>query len=511
MAFLLQSCHEKTMNPNLRLSLADYEKLDTFAYTLNSHRIREEIDSLRRNDEDSMFADVSTRSYYVNNGSFVWISRKGVDARADSLVACLQGVEEMGFSRTKFQLNQIEPDLQRIKTLDFDESDNRINKVAARLEYNLTKAFLRYAIGQKFGFINPASVFNHLDALDQDSDRKAYRTLFDLKIPHADRQFVELALHKVHVDSVGFFLRETAPSSNLYHTLLKLLHTPQADQLGRSRVLVNMERSRWRLPDVPQAHQKYVLVNIPSFHLQAVNGDEILNMRIAFGSFENKTPLMISQVKRMDINPQWIIPKSIVRKSILPQVGNSLYFHKHQYFVRHRRTGKLVPLHLVSRDMLLGGDYLVAQRGGEGNALGRIIFRFDNNLSIYLHDTSSRDVFGRSNRDVSHGCVRVEKPYDLAVFLLADKDERLLDKISYSMNADVSPLGIPKSELTEKMREVLDTLQRKRLIGQVEVKPRVPIFIFYFTLYPGQDGTIASYDDVYGYDPVIYKVLKNYI
>ena len=87
--------------------------------------------------------------------------------------------------------------------------------------------------------------------------------------------------------------------------------------------------------------------------------------------------------------------------------------------------------------MLLSGAYKVVQRGGEGNALGRIVFRFPNNFSVYLHDTSSREAFSRFDRGVSHGCIRVEKPLELAVFLLQDKEEALIDKLIYSTTVDM--------------------------------------------------------------------------
>ncbi len=508
---MLWSCQEKNPNPNSQLSIDDYASLDTSVLSLNSHRVWEEIDSLSKTDEDSMFADVATRNIYNNKKSFLWVDRKGVNSRADSILNYLQCINSLGFSKQKFCLHQIENDLRRIRSLEFGDGDNRINKVIARLEYNLTKAYLRYAIGQQFGFMNPSKVFNKLDVQDLDTSKVSYHKIFDIKIKHENRRFVEYALHKVHVDSVAEFLRETEPKSPFYYALRRQLNSTNVDLLGKARIQVNMERCRWRMPDYPQAHSKYVLVNIPSFHLYAQDGDNELIMRVAFGSFESKTPLMISEIKKMEINPQWVMPRSIIKKSIIPHVGNVTYFDQRNYFIRNRYTGKIVETRQVTRQMLESGDYFVIQRGGEGNAMGRIVFRFDNDLAIYLHDTSSRDVFEKSDRDVSHGCVRVERPFDLAVFLLEEKESSLIDKISYSMTADVTPLGIEEKKLTDKMRAVADTLNKKMLIGSVNVTPHIPIFIIYYTLYPSKDGKIRSYPDVYGYDALIYKKLKNYI
>lgn len=511
MTFLFLSCHDDPTNPNQHLTLAYYASLDTQAYALNSRRVWEGIDSLARNDRDSTYADYAARRHYSRRQPFIWLTRLGVDNRADTLLAALRTVGDMGFSPERFQVGQIERDLRRLRALDFDATTHRVNQVAARLEYNLTKAYLRYAVGQRFGYVNVKSLLNKLDVLEKDSGHVSYRRLYDIESPYASRSFVQQALGKVRADSLGDFFREISPRGPLYRTLLAKLQGASADTLGRSKILVNLERCRWRMPDYTFSHRKYALVNIPSYHLRIVDGDTASTMRIAFGSIETKTPIMISKVKRMDINPQWIMPRSIIKSSILPRLGNSSYFAQRQYFIRNRKTGETVSPRAVTAAMLLSGQYLVGQRGGEGNALGRIIFRFDNDLAIYLHDTSSREVFSQSSRDVSHGCVRVEHPFEFAVFLLGDKDERIIEKIRYSMQADVSPLGIPRDQLTPRMLAVADTLQRKKLVGSVNVTPQVPIFILYFTLYPDHSGRLESFADVYGYDKVIYRALQNYI
>ncbi len=511
MAICFLSCREKNVNTNSHLSLDDYESLDTNLYHLNSRKIREHIDFLAQADKDSMIPDYRTRSYYKKKYPFLWINRKGIDGRADSLIYRLQSLEVIGFSKSKFRLSQIERDLQRLRNLDFDTSDCHVNKVLARLEYNLTKAYLRYVSGQRFGFMNPRSVFNHLDVHEQKENEVIYSTLYDIKVEYADATFYQTALSKIHEESISEFIRAAEPRGILYHSLAKNLQKPGLSSAQRAKILVNMERCRWRMPDYPHLHKKYVLVNIPSLHLRAVDKDDVLTMRIALGSNNNKTPLMISAIKRMDINPQWVIPKSIIRKSILPHIGDHDYFIQHRYFVRSRETGEHIDIDNVSSQMLESNDYFVIQRGGEGNAMGRIVFRFDNNQAIYLHDTSSRDIFKRASRNVSHGCVRVEQPFELGKFMLSNKNEKLIDKIQYSMNADVSPINVKQEEMTEKMKLVADTLNRSRLIGSVNIKPSVPIFILYFTMYPDAEGNMETFRDIYGYDTLIYRQLRNYI
>ena len=143
--------------------------------------------------------------------------------------------------------------------------------------------------------------------------------------------------------------------------------------------------------------------------------------------------------------------------------------------------------------------------------MGRLIFRFDNGLSIYLHDTSSKDVFDKAERDVSHGCIRVDIPFELVKFLLGTNENKTVRRIWYSINADVSPLGKAKKKLSVEQRVVADTLRRDMLIGQAKVSPQIPVFLWYYTLYPDANGILRTYGDIYGYDKIILDYLKNYL
>jgi hypothetical protein len=112
---------------------------------------------------------------------------------------------------------------------------------------------------------------------------------------------------------------------------------------------------------------------------------------------------------------------------------------------------------------------------------------------------------------VSHGCVRVQYPYELAAFLLGNNNSEILERIRYSMAADVSSLGKRRSELTPEQQASADTLNRRMLIGSAKVTPAIPLFIVYYTLFPDRNGSIVRYEDVYGYDELVYRVLRNYL
>lgn len=495
--YMIVGCKSQHPNSNMGLTADYYNSLQEEEYSINSAEIRRLMDDMLRDDKDRHAADIYMRKYYQAHGAFLWIDRHGIDHRADTLLAYLMRVPEMGFNQKRFYVDEIASDLKRLRNLDLDSDSNQVNHVMARLEYRLTKSYLRYTAGQQFGFMNPTYVFNRIDTMapnPYDTIRRPvrFRGLFDVKMAHADDAFYSSALHKIRVDSLSPFLLAVQPNNPFYHELEKRLAGGNLGKAMRAKILCNMERCRWRQHDNIWQHQKYVVVNIPSFHLLAVDHGDTLSMRIGCGADKTKTPLLNSHIKLMQLNPDWYMPRSIVLHDIVHHLGNYGYFKSRNYYVREAATGKEVDLSEVNRSMLLSGAYGVAQRGGKGNALGRIIFRFDNNFSVYLHDTNSKGVFGREDRGVSHGCVRVEKPYELAVFLLADKNQRLMDKIKYSMTAD---------SLAEK----------KMIVKSVKVNPPVPLFIAYYTLYPFAGGRMMEYPDVYGYDKVIYGMLRKYL
>lgn len=513
--FFLGSCQEEKRNPYEHISLESFSAMRKSDYAVNSHRIREHLERLVRSDRDSMGADRRTRGYYRERRSFMWIDRHGADHRADTLLKYIEGVANMGLAPEKFRLGQLRRDLARIRTLDVGGGDSvkDINRVLARLEYNLTKAYFRYASGMSFGFVNPAKVLNTYDVREADSVRVVYNKLYDVKIDRAGDVFYATAIGKVANDSVGVFLRGMYPRNTLYRQLEQRLLSGDVDKNERVKLLCNMERCRWREGSDMSSLEKYVMVNIPAFKLRAVCPDSTMEMRVGCGTYKTKTPLLRSEIMRMDINPEWIVPRSIIEKDVARHAGSTSYFERQRMYVRDRNTGKRIPPYAVTWGMLHNPRYLVVQEGGEGNSLGRIIFRFENNFSVFLHDTSSRAFFARDNRGVSHGCVRVERPLDLALFLLGNDDEETIEKLKYSMTAKLGKKHL-KSEDDEELvdhTEENDTIDRSKLIRSVNVEPGVPLFIAYYTIYPDLEGQLREYPDVYGYDRVIYRWLCNYL
>ena len=488
------SCQNERKLSYAGISEEYYDEVSTNALAIQSGEVRNGIQQLAEKDFSSSSADKYTKDYYKSGGNFIWVSRYGITPQAQYLINFLDSIELDGFAPSKTHAATLRQQYENVTQLAYaDDAPNKLNESLAQLEYYLTKALLRYGVGMRYGFTHPHNIYNNVDIRDSDSVHVTYRKLFDIPVYHNDMTAYSQALESVKRDSLMHFLNESQPKNPLYFALKKKLKGSQGSE--RNKILVNMERARWRTPDAPYEHEEYIIVNIPSYHLWATNADSTLSMRIGCGSHKTKTPLLHSRINRMDINPQWIIPRSIREKELAYHAGDSSYFEKRNYFARNHKTNNVLRGSQITYDVIMSKDYSIIQKGGDGNSLGKIIFRFPNNHSVYLHDTSSPQVFKRDNRSVSHGCVRVAKPFELAKFLLRGKHSDVAERIKYSMENDINGNGINKG----------------KLISSYNVEPAMPLYIEYYTMFQAPDGNVIEYPDVYGYDPLLLNALKRYM
>jgi hypothetical protein len=427
----------------------------------------------------------------------VWFDRMGVSADADSVCAYLsREVPRNGLDTAAFFIPAIASDLEIVHQLAFDSVGVSINDLLPRLDANLTKAYIRFATGQRYGFMRPR-VFNRMDP--KVGNPGTFARVFDYKVAAPD---TTEAAKKVKDDDRMAYLIESAPNTYIYKALLKEMDKT-TDAERRHQIAVNMERCRWQIPH-PKEHQRQILVNIPAQQLWAIGGDTVLDMRICCGAVPTKTPLLNSEISYMQVNPEWIIPYNIVKTEVAHHAGDSAYFARNRYSIINKESGDTLNVADVNSGSLLSGNIRISQRGGVGNSLGRIVFRFPNNFSIYLHDTNNRGAFQRERRTLSHGCVRVQKPFDLACYLLPDADEWTRESLRISM--DIPPV-------TERgrswVRQHADAKRPFRLISYRDVKPHVPLYIMYYTTFPNpKTGAIDFWPDIYGFDKVISKELK---
>jgi hypothetical protein len=427
----------------------------------------------------------------------VWFDRMGVSEDADSVLAYLRHeLPRNGLDTAAFFVPDIAADLAIVRQLAFDSVGVSINEVLPRLDNHLSRAYVRYVTGQRYGFMKPR-VFNRMDPKVGNPDIFARVFDYDPALPDTT-----VAAKKVAESDRLSYLVVSAPDTYIYKALLREMDKT-TDANKRQQLAVNMERCRWQI-EHPKDGKRQILVNIPAQQLWAISSDSVLNMRICCGAVPTKTPLLHSAISYMQVNPEWVIPHNIVKTEVVHHAGDSAYFARNRYAIIDKESGDTLNVADVGSASLLSGKLRVSQRGGVGNSLGRIVFRFPNDFSIYLHDTNNRGAFERERRTLSHGCVRVQKPFELACFLLPDVDEWTRESIRISM--DIPPVT---DRGRDWVRKHADAQRPFRLISYHGVSPHVPIYILYYTTFPNpQTGAIDYWPDLYGFDKVISKELK---
>lgn len=308
-------------------------------------------------------------------------------------------------------------------------------------------------------------------------------------------------------------------------TVEKLNTTPQ-DYINK--IKINLERFRWNnYPDTSQ----YVMVNIPDFRLYIVDkGSKFFNTKVCTGrkrptNYEDRlkyykktkrlrdkpddweTPILYGEIYYLVLNPTWNVPPSIMREEIVQKMTkDSSYLRNHNFKV-YADTGEVnlddVNISELSAEKI---PYRIIQDPGAGNALGKIKFMFDNRFGVYLHDTPTRVPFTYSNRAVSHGCVRVEKPMPLAEFLLKGHPKWNMDFLRIEIGQKVED----KSKISEykKIREKLRKNEKDDKTTEILLSKRIPLFIDYYTAWVDENGEINFRDDVYNKDKILMEYLK---
>lgn len=496
-AFLV-SCGEFIKEP----TEADMSAFGKNVYDIDSARLEKNYARILDADTSRVYGDDVVRKRYkaasdVGEAS-LWATRMGVSSDADKLLALLR--EELplnGLDSTAFFLPEIAGDLNVVHLQAFDSLGVDINELLPRLDYNLSKAYVRYTAGQRYGFMNPVHPLNHLDFK---SGGRGYARLFDYEVPNPD---YEASLHSLCSDERMEYLSASKPKGTFYPALRRRMENT-TDTAERRTIAINMERCRWQMRQPESAHRS-VLVNIPAQQLWAVAPDTVLNMRICCGALHTKTPLLSSDINIMQVNPDWMIPQSIIKGEVSRHGGDSAYFARRRYYIVNRSTGASVQASSVSASQLASGNYSIGQRGGAGNSLGRIVFRFPNDFAVYLHDTSNRSAFSRDVRTLSHGCVRVEKPLELALFLLPGIDSWTADRIRISM--DIPPAT---DQGRQYLKEHSGDRRPFRLINTQKVTPNVPVHIIYFTAFPNPaTKQVELWPDIYGFDKIIARHIQD--
>jgi murein L,D-transpeptidase YcbB/YkuD len=250
-----------------------------------------------------------------------------------------------------------------------------------------------------------------------------------------------------------------------------------------------MERLRW-LPHLNP--DRFLAVNIPMFRLWVwdsipPNGAPSFGMDVIVGRDLNRqTPVFVEEMEYLVFRPYWNVPASILRGEILPALRRDpryLQQHDMEIVSGGGDDARVVPLTEDSLAQLAQGKLRVRQRPGPRNSLGLVKFIFPNDVNVYLHDTPAHELFSRSRRNFSHGCVRVQDPVALAEWALKGQDGWDRDRILAAMNAP-RPL-------------------------QVNLTRPIQVILFYITaVVMPEDGSMHFAEDIYDHDTTLDRALK---
>lgn len=256
---------------------------------------------------------------------------------------------------------------------------------------------------------------------------------------------------------------------------LASLNVSVEERIGQ--IVLNLERWRW-LPS--ELGTRHILVNIPDFTLTAFDDNaEVLTMPVVVGAeFEGrKTPVFSDVMEYIVFQPYWNVPPSIATDEILPKAyEDPTYLERNGYELvdSYAPDASVVEVEEETLDGVAEGKYRIRQLPGRSNALGHVKFMFPNEHNIYLHDTPADHLFSETERDYSHGCIRVERPDDLASYVLA------------------------KNEKKWSQGDIEEAMQGEREV--IVLDQQIPVYIMYLSAFVDDGGTVHFRDDIYGYD-----------
>lgn len=266
------------------------------------------------------------------------------------------------------------------------------------------------------------------------------------------------------IDTTGIIERNTVQALNI------------SMEDRKKQIVVNMERWRW----FPRAFGiQYLLINIPEYSLQHYLDGKIQSAyRVITGTKERKTPVLSSKIQYVVWNPTWTVPYTILKEDYLPELQQDKDFLKRKNIGIYDKDRKEVKYSDWKIEDAY--KYKYVQGPGDGNILGQVKFIFENKHFIYLHDTKVPQLFEMEQRNLSSGCIRVDRPVELAMQVSSKMTSFLAD---------------------EKNREIPKT-------KNFNTDERLNVHILYWTAWANNSGIPQFRKDVYELDDLVYNALK---
>lgn len=389
----------------------------------------------------------------------------------ETLCDFLAQSEQHGVRTDYYHLQEIRKALNALKTGTF-KSIEEVYPILADLELRSNDGYVAYANMLQYGLLNPKNLFGrYFEQVQRPTFKEAQR----------------IALR----EDWSFYLDSIQPKTEFYKKFQTALSTANTEA-KRQRIYLSMERLRWKQEEFPE---KYLFVNIPEQQLRIVEDGAVIEMmRVCVGETDyapyskkgdnHQTPILSGIIDRMQVNPVWNIPQSIVNKEILSKLVSNPSYLDNRNMVAYNKKGQLIDPYSVDWSSDTVKSFSFKQNPGSDNSLGNIKFIFKNPYAIYLHDTPSKAAFLAENRAVSHGCVRVEKPVNLASYLVNDT--------------------LQAAKIKD---EILSDNSKSRW---VTMKQGVAVYLTYYTTWFNAAGELTQYPDIYGYDVTLLERLRRY-
>ncbi len=249
-----------------------------------------------------------------------------------------------------------------------------------------------------------------------------------------------------------------------------------------TKLRVNLERLRW-LPDFTSGGKPKVIVNIPNFYMDYIEGeDTVFTSKVVVGKEYRQTPVFSSQMSYLVFSPTWTLPETILWNDVIPAVQKDRGYLKANNMVVINSNGEEINENSIKWKQLKDENdfpYMIQQAPGDDNALGRVKFMFPNDYSIYIHDSPAKNLYDKDERTFSSGCIRMERPEDFAALLLEGEWDR------------------------DDIKEAMSRNEEK----QVNLKRQPDVWILYLTAWCGKGG-LQIREDVYDSDIKIAQLMN---
>ena len=381
--------------------------------------------------------------HYARQPKFVWSDHGSINAKAHAVLATLASSDAVGLDPADYQVEL--PELQ---------NDGARAAALLRFEFALSAKVLTYVLDATRGRIDPNRISGYHD------------------LPRKSVDLVDALATLAQSSDVTAYLQSRNPDNFQFRALAAELARQRAvDPHNKTpKLLIALEQLRW-LPR--QFGPRYVFLNQPAFEVSYFSeGAAPLTMRAIIGKRGSQTYFFTDRLKEVTYNPYWNVPRSIVINEMLPKLWrNASYLDRLGYEVTNSRGREVASSDVDWAAVATQQANIdVRQPPGRGNALGRLKIEFPNRHAIYMHDTNQKHLFSREQRALSHGCVRLERPNEMAAALLGTSVPLVDRKIA---------AGETRSE---------------RVPGEI------PVYLAYFTAWPDPQGNVRYYKDVYDRD-----------